>query len=89
MLFIMDRLWCVMIYNFYLVKFMDIYYDIKLFLIFIGYYILIIMMINYNIMMMLCYEKRYWVLVYKKLLMIWCEIYFVGFCNFLNYFFGY
>lgn len=47
------------IYNFYLVKFMDIYYDIKLFLIFIGYYILIIMMINYNIMMMLCYEKRY------------------------------
>lgn len=59
MLYIMDCLWCVMIYNFYLVKFMDIYYDIKLFLIFIGYYILIIMMINYNIMMMLCYEKRY------------------------------
>lgn len=46
MLYIKDRLWCVMIYNFYLVKFMDIYYDIKLFLIFIGYYIFIIMTIN-------------------------------------------
>lgn len=45
MLYIKDRLRCVMIYNFYLVKFMDIYYDIKLFLIFIGYYILIIMIL--------------------------------------------
>lgn len=59
MLFIMDRSWCVMTYNLHPAKSMDIHYDIKLFLIFIGYHILTIMMINYNTMMMSCHEKRY------------------------------
>lgn len=88
MLFIMDRSWCVMTYNLHPVKSMDVHYDIKLFLIFIGYHTLTIMMINYNTMMMSCHEKRYWVSVYKKLLMIWCEIHFVGFCNSLNHSLG-
>lgn len=60
MLYIMDRSWCVMTYNnLHPVKSMDIHYDIKLFLIFIGYHKLTIMMINYNTMMMSCHEKRY------------------------------
>lgn len=59
MLYIMDRSWCVMTYNLHPVKSMDIHYDIKLFLIFIGYHTLTIMMINYNTMMMSCHEKRY------------------------------